>query len=197
MSWGNGAPRGWPGSSGGGLDPADLPAYLPQWIPAGAWTADPANTQNALVTKPYGSGPGSTYSIYTCIDFPQISQDSAQYWYFTTAPPIGWASNQIKFKIHFIVEDTISLPGAYRFTLGARRQTDPSTPSGVKTSGNVDYSLAAATTPRYFYTALSGAITIVSAVAGEALALELTRGTAPSNDESDSAYVVGMELHWI
>lgn len=194
MAWGNGAPRGWPD---GGLTPGSLPEYLPQWIPAGAWTSDPANSQNALVTKPYGSGPGSTYNIYTCINFPQISQDAAQYWYYTTAPPIGWASNQIKFKIHFLVEDTISLPGAYRFTLGGRRQNDPSVPSGAKTTGNVDYTLSDSNIPRYRLTALSSAITIASAVAGEGLALELTRGTAAANDESDPAYIIGMELHWV
>lgn len=192
--WGNGAPRGWPGL---GFDPGSLPEYLPQWIPAGAWTSDPANSQNALVALPYGVSPGGTYSIFTCIDFPQISQDAAQYWYYTTAPPLGWSSNRLKFKIHFIVEDSISLPGSYRFTLGVRRQNDVSAVSGAKTTGNIEYTCSDSLIPRYRLTDISQEINLASAVAGEAVHCELTRGVATANDESDPAYVVGMELHWV
>lgn len=195
MAWGTW--RGWPAASGGGgLVPGDLPQYMPQWIPAGAWEPDPANTQNALVKKPFGTSPGGTYAIYPTINFPQISQDAAQYWYFTTAPVLNWSTNQVKFRVHFIVDQTISPPGAYRFTLNARRLTDLAAPSGAKTGVNLDYTLGDAIIPRYRITSLSGALTITSAVSNEALLLELTRGTA-TNDESDSAYVVGMELHFV
>lgn len=169
----------------------------PQEINAGAWEADPANSQNATVAKPYGTGPGSTYAIYRTINFPQVSVGGAQYWYYNLAPPLTWASSQLQFKVHFIVEDAISLPGAYRFTLGVRRLNEPISPLGAKITGNVDYTLADSNIPRYRYTALSSAITVTSAVAGEALLLELTRGTAAANDESDPAYVTLVEIHYV
>lgn len=158
---------------------------------------DPANSRNAIENKPYGTGPGSTYSIYPCIPFPQVSAGGAQYWYFPVAPVLNWTSNQVRFRAHFIVEDSISLPGGYRFQLGLRRQTDVSAVSGAKTSGTVDYILADSNIPRWRITSLSSAITIASAVSGEGLTLELTRGTEPISDESDEAYLVGIELHYV
>jgi len=188
---------GW-GSSGDGSDLTEIPADLqPQWIPAGAWTPDPANSLPSLIEKNFGVSPGGTFSAYTTIDLPQVSVGGAQYWYYTAAPPLSWDSNQIQFAVHFIVEDAISLPGGYRFTLGGRRQQDVSVVLGAKTSGNVDYDLSDSNVPRYRITSLSSAITIASAVAGEGLHLELTRGVNPTSEESDSTFIVGIELHYV
>ena len=194
MAWGNGAPRGWPNV---GLAPGDLPEYMPQWLPAGVWEADPANSISSLVNRPYGAGPNNTYSIYPTISFPAVWQVSAQYWYFTAVPPLNWTSTKLKFQVHFIVEDTISLPGGYRFSLGVRRQQDVSATSGAKTIGSVDYNLADANVPRYRITAQSAEITLASAASGEGILCELTRGTNLTSDESDEAYVVGVVLYYV
>lgn len=189
---------GWGGVGGGGtLTPADLPGYLPQRINAGAFKSDPANSEAGIVDRAYGSGPGSTYSIYPTINFPQVSVGGAQYWYVETSPPIGWTSTQIKFRVHFIVDEAISLPGTFRFVLGARRNYDVSSPLGAKTTGFVDYVCADSTIPTKRITAISSAITIASAVDTDALFLELTRGIAASNDESDETYVTGIDLYFV
>lgn len=190
MAWGNGAPRGWPAT-------VTSPTYTlnPAWLPAWKWVPDPANSQNAIVNKNYGAGPNNTYSIYRTINFPMVAQDAAQYWYYTIAVPRIWTSTILRFCVHFIVEDTISLPGVYRFGLGARRQQDVSAVSGAKTLQAIDYTLADTNIPRYRITNWSGALNVAGATYDEALLLELQRGV-PTNDESDSAYVVGVNLRW-
>lgn len=191
MAWGTW--RGWPL----GLQISDLIPYFSQWIPAGAWRADPANSLPNIIDKPYGTSPGGDYSIYPTISLPQISQGGAQYWYFTAKPPVGWTSTQIMYILHFLVAETISLPGGYRWTLGVRRQPDVSAPNGAKTYGNLDYTCSDNNIPRYRITGYSSPITILNAVETDGLALELTRGVNPISDESDPTYIVGMELHYV
>lgn len=187
---------GWSGNRAD-ITPETLPSYLPQRINAGAWLADPANSAPTLISKPFGTSPGGTYNIYPTINFPAVWQVSAQYWYVETSPPIGWTSTKLKFRVHFIVDQTISLPGGYRFTLGVRRNPNNVAPSGAKTTGNIDYDLSDATIPYKKITAISSEITIAGAVDTDGLALELTRGTNPTSDESDSAWVIGVDLYFV
>lgn len=184
--WGDGVPT---------VLPADL---MPQWVPSGAWTPDPANPNNALVTKAYGVGPQGTYSIYTTIHLPSIYvTEITDNWYYVATPPLAWTSEQIKFKAHFIVEDTLSLPGAFRVGIGFRRQQEPSVVIGAKSYVYADYTLPDTNIPRYRITGFSTAVTLTGAQAGEGFLCELYRDSALENEEQVPIYVVGIELHYI
>lgn len=179
------------------ISASTLASAMPQRINAGAFDAHAGNSITTLVQKSYGSGPGGQYVINSCIDFPAIWQVSQQWWDVETSPPPAWTSTQIRFRVHFYVEDTISLPGGYRFTLEAKRMQDGAVPNGAKTSVNVDYNLADSNAPRKRITAWSSALTLSGAVATDGIQLTLTRGTNPTSDESDSAYVKGIEVDWV
>lgn len=187
--------QGFPGGSGG-LVPGNLPQYLPQRINAGAFKGDPDNLTPVYVNKIYGTGPGSTYAIYPTLVFPQPG-GNPEYWYVETSPPLNWTSTQVQFRTHFIVEDAVTLPGNFRFTLGVKRNQNATAPSGAKVTGNSDFALTGTTVPQKKISTISSVITVPSATQNDGLLLELTRGTAPSDDKNVIAYVIGIDLFFV
>ncbi len=183
---------GWSSSSNGSIGSDNLP----QRINAGAFTSYAFNSVSALVTKQYGIIPGSDYSIDTCIDFPMVPQGNKQWWFVETSSPVNWTSEKLKFRVNFIIDQTVVLPGVYQFELGVRRRNDKTTPNGSNLSVTVDYTLDTTAVPQKKVTAFSSELTIPGGVELDPLLFFLTRGE-PTDDESDSAYVTGIDVVWV
>ena len=188
MSWGNGAPRGWPGAGGSGDNV--LSDQQPQWIVAGAWSPLDSNTYKLPVDQEFVSA-GDI--VYNTLRYDLASTDE---WFFTAVPPVNWTSGKITFIPHYLVVDALGTPASMILELGIDAMPDEFDPdvdttwqtiTSTKTSGS-------STVPQYVIGTESAELTITGGLSSSALGLRLKRG---SDVESDPLYFVGLFLKYV
>lgn len=181
--------RGWP--IAGGISPAGLVPYLPQWIAAGAW--EPKSNNTYLNTVPLEFTAAEDI-VFTSIKYDSGSNDE---WFFTTIPPIGWTSSKIKFIPHYIVIDSLGTPQTMIFELGAEFILDQFLPD-VTTAWQVITSTKTAgiaTVPQYIIGTESAELTLTGTPTDSgAIGMRMKRG---ADAESDPLYFVGAKLMFI
>lgn len=181
---------GWPfGSNGGGGSPSA--AAKEQILLAGAFKPLSTNTNTTFTDKEITVGDDV---IYNTIDFPLGSSDK---WCCPTFIPTGWTSEKIKFISHFIISDTISLPGAWIFDLDVEYLTNEFQLNTMSYQTISTPSLDAVSTsiPLYYVTAESSELTISGSPTDVgALSLRIGRG---ADTESNSAFFVGLKLMFV
>lgn len=177
--------------SDGGSSGTPSAAAKEQIILAGAFKPLSSNTNTSFTDKEVTAGDDV---IYNTIDFPLGSSDK---WCCPTFIPTGWTSEKIKFIAHFIITDTISLPGAWVFDLDVDYLTNEFqlNTMSYQTVSTPILDAVSTSIPLYYVTAESSELTISGSPTDVgALSLRIGRGT---DTESNSAFFVGLKLMFV
>lgn len=189
MPWKMGR-KGWPGA-GAAFNPASLPAYLPQWIPAGAWVPLSTNTYKGTTDLEYT---GANNIVFNSLRFDLGTSDQ---WHFVTLPPLNWTTGKITFIPHYIVHDSLGTPQNMVFELGAEFIQDGFLPDATTAFQTITSTKIAgvSTVPQYIIGTESAELTLTGSPADTgAIALRMKRG---SDSESDPLYFTGVKLLFV
>lgn len=191
MSWGNGAPRGWPlnfSIPADYLTESELPEFQPQRLNAGAFR--PLSTNTNTDTEDIERTAGDD-TVFNTIKFDHNTTDQ---WFVNTQPPIGWTGGKITFIPRYIILDDVGTPDTIQWNLGVESMADEHNIDAMSFQTISSADTPADVEPAFYIGPESSELTITGAAATSDLCLRISRQTG---GESDAAYFVGLLLKFV